>query len=147
MLAALALGLTMLTGHKAQAESLPVWVASRTNGYCLTANSANAGTRVYETPCSDAHAWTFTGQGGYLFLQGHPTVLGDSGGYPELKNTPSTGVTWDSLETVNGTQYAELELGSVSGRIYLHANGNGQYVSIDNEKGDLANYWELSLRQ
>jgi hypothetical protein len=115
------------------------------NGYCLTAASASAGTRVSEVPCADSHWWVYY-TNGWLSLQGHPsTALADAGGIPELRSTPTSEILTDTGKNgPEGFFYQELCTGwsgsCVSGT-YLHSNGNGKYITFDGVRGDLANYY------
>lgn len=113
------------------------------DGACLSIPNANAGTAVDQVSCSSAHAWTYysTGQ---LSPQGHSNVeVGDSGGHFVLKATGSgTDMFTDDLQAgPGGYYYDELYFG-VTGT-YWHANGAGQVVTFDNQKGDHANYWVI----
>lgn len=114
------------------------------NGLCLTAASAAAGTRITEGDCGHTHEWSYYNNG-QLSLQGHPeTALGDSGGIPVLKAVPTTTVDSDAAVTGgNGITYYELDLGGAANRIYLHSNGSGAFITIDGERGDLANYYAM----
>lgn len=114
------------------------------NGLCLTAATAAAGTRITEGDCTHTHEWSYYNNG-QLSLQGHPeTALGDSGGIPVLKTTPTTPVDSDATVTGgNGITYYELDLGGAANRLYLHSNGNGGLVTIDGQKGNLANYYAM----
>lgn len=114
------------------------------NGLCLTAASAAAGTRITEGDCGHTHEWSYY-DNGQLSLQGHPeTGLGDSGGVPVLKATPTTTVDSDATVTGgNGFTYYELDLGGAGNRLYLHSNGNGGLITIDGQKGNLANYYAM----
>lgn len=118
------------------------------NGYCLSIPNANVGTRVEEVPCASAHAWTYYSPSAELSPQGHPNVaLGDSGGYPVLKATPTTDVTGvGPNKTGPGDfSYFQMNLGGNAG-YYVHGNGNGQWVTLDNINGDGYNYWAFTVR-
>jgi hypothetical protein len=118
------------------------------NGYCLSIPNANVGTRVEEVPCASAHAWTYYSPSAELSPSGHPNVaLGDSGGYPVLKATPTTDVTsvGPNRTGPGGFSYFQMNLSGTAG-YYVHGNGNGQWVTLDGINGDGYNYWAFTIR-
>lgn len=114
------------------------------DGACMTIANANVGTRISMSPCSSAHAWWYYPDG-QLSPSGHPDVAaGDSGGYLELKSAPSSPVYGDGSKVgPGGFIYNQLWFG-VPGT-YFHADGSGQYVTLDNQPGDLANFWAFTV--